>query len=155
MKKLGAFLAFVLFLIQQGCKESESNSERTHDSGSSPKALSLSVGVYSDGSPFFDWDESLQYSQQANGLLTWDDGATLEGSFKRLPDGGETGINLRLNLEEERYLVTGTYKASAPITLRFLGTTENDEDAIIRSFPMGDGSIQFEGEAPYTYEKQR
>lgn len=155
MTKLGALLAFALFLTQQGCKESESKSERTHDAGSSPKALFLSVGICSDGAPFFDWDESLQYSQKANGLLTWDDGATLEGSFKRLPDGGEAVIDLRLNLEEDRYLVTGTYKASVPITLKFLGTTEDEEDAITKSFPVGDGSIQFEGEAPYTYEKQR
>lgn len=153
MKNLGTLLGVALFLALQGCKESESNSEQKYDARSSPKALSISVGVYSNGSPFFDWDERLEYSQQANGLLTWDDGATLKGSFKRLPDGGEAVINLRLNLEKERYVVTGTYKASAPITLRFMGTTENDEDAITKSFPMGDGSIQFEDEAPYTYEK--
>jgi hypothetical protein len=142
-----------------GCKETQQDQKAGQESEaakSADKNLSIMVGVYSDGTPFFDWEGILQYFHESNGSLLWDDGATLKGDFKRSSDGAATSINIQARVEQGVYRISGTYSSSVPFTLTYLGTNQDDaDDPAAAAFEAGEGKLEYRGELPGTFEKNR
>ena len=142
------FLAVATLLLLPGCKGDPKESA-TVETG----PIALSLGINTNEAPFFEFDGILKYSQMASGKTTWSDGSSLTGKFTRLGDGATVNIEARVKIEAGRYEVTGTFNASVPFTLTFLGTAEEESDEARASFEAGEGTIEFTGESPYTFER--
>jgi hypothetical protein len=115
-----------------------------------PQAFDL--GVQSDGAPFWQWGGVLTHELQFQGLVPWG-GCRTRASFET-PDGSFlTRFDLMVRLSEQgRYDVTGTYVSAVPFTLTLLGTAPQPGDDVVLTFDAGEGTIQYEGAEPFTYQ---
>ena len=110
--------------------------------------LSVSIGVYEDGMPFWDWKGILYRETSINGTVRFPTGSIAEANFEK----NELIITVVSKLDDDDiYTVSGHYTSNEPFTLHLLGA--NTEEGIELKLGGGKGVIDFSGTLESTYTK--
>lgn len=132
MKALFAILALAAFC---GCAEKN-------------EQLSVSLGIYEDGLPFWNWEGNLYSELYVGGKVTHATGSNIRAKFQK----NKISISAVATLGIENiYTVKGDYTSIEPFTLHILGA--GGEEGVKLKLDEGTGVIDYTGTLETTYTK--
>jgi hypothetical protein len=110
--------------------------------------LSIHLGVYEDGMPFWGWEGNLHTEIYAGGKVTFPTGSNIRANFQK----NKIRITAIAKLSEnDLYTVKGEYTSTEPFTFLLLGAGESG--AIQLELNQGSGEIDYSGTLKTTFTK--
>jgi hypothetical protein len=112
--------------------------------------LSVSLGIYEDGMPFWNWKGNLLSEVYVGGKATYPTGSNIRAKFTFQET--QISINAIAKLKEDGlYSVTGNYTSTERFSFNLLGA--ENEEGIEFNFEEGTGEIEYSGTLESTYTK--
>lgn len=146
-------LTIGLILTLCGC---EKKSDVLPQTAQTTSDVTIYLGIFDDGSGFWDWDGTLQHEHYTDGNLGFSAPMKMKGTFSNLDQSNVVELNLEVDVDEnDNYLVKGVANSKQKASLILVGTGDSAETDEIVELPSGESAIDFIGkEGIATFPKQ-
>jgi len=117
--------------------------------------ITIYLGIYEDGSGFWDWDGNLSYKTQNNGRLDWATPMSMSGTFGPPSYSDAVTLDLKLDVDPQtNYIIKGVAEAKQPASLVLLGTGQDKTTNKRINLTIGQNKVDFTGELLATFPKK-
>lgn len=117
--------------------------------------ITIYLGIFDDGSGFWDWEGTITHETQRDGRLDFDAPMKMTGTFRTLDQSNIVALNLEVDVNEnDKYLVKGTANTKQKASLILVGTGDSAETDEVIELPPGESIVNFKGEGIATFPKQ-